>query len=611
MNKEKQMKYFFRSITASVVLLLFVFVISCNNGGGSGGGKSGGGGGNSGKNSHPSITNLPDTENTYIGTADNFKVNAVDHDDPSNNIAFSISNNQCSFNVLVDPISGTASWTCPLAVEICLAEIKATDDGKNPDNLSDIGALNIQCLDSTSPEILSPAPGTVAAGFAYNYNIVCADEDGDTLTLGEGAGDTCAGALSDNGDGTGTYSFNTDKSQGGTKCQVEITCSDGDTVATQSTSVSILPGKVWTILVYLDADNNLEADGIDDFNEMEWVGSNSNVDIIVLMDRIPNYDSSNGNWTEARIYHVEKDNNAGTINSTLLANLGEVNMGDPQVLENFIEYGVTAYPAEHYMIELWDHGSGWKSALASPPPLKSIAVDSSSNGDSLTNAELKQAFANALSDLGMTKFDILGMDACLMQMAEIDFYLQDYFDYVVASEETIPGWGWPYDKWLAYLVAAPTMTPDALGQAIAHSYYDDNSSNSTLSVVELSDMNVLAAAVDSFAGELIAARAAHSVDICATRYATLDFDDPDYIDLYHFASLISASPNLPAALKTAADSVTSSVSQAVTFNLTHIANAHGISIYFPLDSYNTNYNALDFSATTRWNEFISGLPCSP
>ena len=43
----------------------------------------------------------------------------------------------------------------------------------------------------------------------------------------------------------------------------------------------------WTVMVYLDADNNLESAGIDDINEMEIVGSTSEVNIVVQVDRIP------------------------------------------------------------------------------------------------------------------------------------------------------------------------------------------------------------------------------------------------------------------------------------------------------------------------------------
>ncbi|MDI6905189.1 MAG: hypothetical protein QMD13_06865 [Candidatus Bathyarchaeia archaeon] len=90
------------------------------------------------------------------------------------------------------------------------------------------------------------------------------------------------------------------------------------------------PERSWTFMVYLDADNNLEAAGINDLNEMEIVGSSETLAIIVQIDRILGYDSSNGNWAETRRYYVTKDNNVETINSNMLENMGELNMGNPE-----------------------------------------------------------------------------------------------------------------------------------------------------------------------------------------------------------------------------------------------------------------------------------------
>ena len=39
----------------------------------------------------------------------------------------------------------------------------------------------------------------------------------------------------------------------------------------------------WTIMVYVDGDNNLEGAGIDDINEMELAGSTNEVAIIVYL----------------------------------------------------------------------------------------------------------------------------------------------------------------------------------------------------------------------------------------------------------------------------------------------------------------------------------------
>jgi len=74
----------------------------------------------------------------------------------------------------------------------------------------------------------------------------------------------------------------------------------------------------WTVMVYLDADNNLESAGINDINEMEIVGSSDDVNVVVQVDRIPysvlaannqGYadDVSNGDWTNTRRYYIIQD----------------------------------------------------------------------------------------------------------------------------------------------------------------------------------------------------------------------------------------------------------------------------------------------------------------
>ena len=110
-------------------------------------------------------------------------------------------------------------------------------------------------------------------------------------------------------------------------------------LSTPSTSAP----KDWTFMVYLDADCNLESAGIDDINEMEQVGSDSNINIIVQIDRIPGYDSSNGDWTGAKRYYISRDYQGSTITSTVVENLGEVNMGSSATLQSFVQWGKSNY----------------------------------------------------------------------------------------------------------------------------------------------------------------------------------------------------------------------------------------------------------------------------
>ncbi|MCK4623805.1 MAG: LEPR-XLL domain-containing protein, partial [Phycisphaerae bacterium] len=192
----------------------------------------------------------------------------------------------------------------------------------------------------------------------------------------------------------------------------------------------------WTVMVYLDADNNLEGAGIDDMNEMEVVGSTSSVNILVQFDRTSGHDTSNGNWTDTRRGRVVQDTNTSVIN-TPLTSIGEANMGAPATLSDFIQWGVTTYPANRYGVILWDHGGGTSG----------VCWDDT-DSDHLTVAEVGQALTSA-----GVQMDVVGFDACLMGMMEQTYEIRNYADIMVASEQTEPWDGWSYDTFLADLVA--------------------------------------------------------------------------------------------------------------------------------------------------------------
>lgn len=69
----------------------------------------------------------------------------------------------------------------------------------------------------------------------------------------------------------------------------------------------------WTFMVYMDGDCDLEESAIDDMNEMEMVGSTGEVNIIALLDRIPGYDDSNGDWVTTKLFEVTEDQNSDRI----------------------------------------------------------------------------------------------------------------------------------------------------------------------------------------------------------------------------------------------------------------------------------------------------------
>src|SRR3989339_803156 len=80
----------------------------------------------------------------------------------------------------------------------------------------------------------------------------------------------------------------------------------------------VRPEKEWTIMVFVNAKNNLESYGLKDMNEMEMIGSGDKYNVVVELARMKGFDSSEGDWTTSRRYLVKKDNDTGKITSPVV-----------------------------------------------------------------------------------------------------------------------------------------------------------------------------------------------------------------------------------------------------------------------------------------------------
>ncbi len=373
----------------------------------------------------------------------------------------------------------------------------------------------------------------------------------------------------------------------------------------------------WTIMVYLDSDNNLEMAGIDDINEMEMVGSSSDVNIVVQVDRIPYSvlasnnegnldDTSNNNWTTTRRYYITQDFDSIQINSQLISDLGELNMGTPQTLINFANWAVTNYPAKKYLLVIWNHGGGFRSTALS----KDIAWDDTSGGDKITMSELEYALSAISIQMGKN-VDIVGMDACLMAMTEVAYQIKDYADIMVTSEENVPGDGWPYDSILSQLVSYPTMTPNQLATNIVDSYIFSYtaSDNVTQSAIDLSYMDTLAGQLSILALSIMSDTLTPSVNYINAATSSQYYGDWDFIDLYDFCNKVLTYSN-SVSVKNIALSIQQTLSSAVLrwgYNGGGVSGSRGLSIYFPYYSYDYYYNNTNFAQDTSWDEMLQYL----
>ncbi|MFX1534708.1 MAG: clostripain-related cysteine peptidase [Promethearchaeota archaeon] len=407
------------------------------------------------------------------------------------------------------------------------------------------------------------------------------------------------------------------------------------------------PEKEWTFLVYLAGDNNLEDAGIDDIDEMEEAGgSTDTTNVIVQFDRIKGYDPSNADWTATKRFYIMKGGKPHQIESVELQDLGETNCGDPKVLENFLLWGVENFPAKYYAVILWNHGSGWKDTdvyrlvterlrgfksparkmgrnhiisfksdkirrtLFNTTILKSltfvargIAYDDS-NQDFLDNLELENVFSKVYKKINR-KIDILGMDACLMAMAEVAYQNKAYVDYVVASAEVEPWDGWPYELIVKKLNENPKIVPKEFSKVMVDEYMDSYAGPDftyvTLSSIQTTALEDLAKAVSKMATSLTSNIDSYSEQIMDILFDVLCYYDWDYVDLKNFAELVKE--YIPAEASKA-EAVMKLVDKAV---VEAGGNGAGISIYLPSDYYSSLYDGLNWAKATKWDEFIKAV----
>jgi len=351
----------------------------------------------------------------------------------------------------------------------------------------------------------------------------------------------------------------------------------------------------WTVMVFLNGDNDLNQAAWRDLNSMEEVGSTDRVNIIVQFDSY---------FGEASRYRVERDYDPYRVTSPVLQNLGEVNMGDPGVLSDFIRFCAQHFPAEKYLLVIWNHGSGFKGIT------RDISFDDTS-GDALTIPQVAEALTAGYHYLGK-KIDLLGMDACLMAMVEVVYQIEGYAQIFVSSQELEPEEGWDYRTLLRALVQTPSIGERELARIIVDSYTTSYPYGSvTQSAVDLGKVATLVQAVDRLSQRILAdslTPPGYYLELGdSAQYFSGDWD---YVDLAHLAALIGSDPGVSSQVRVAAQEVQAAVEETVFYYKNRgveVEAARGLSIYFPWYPYNSKYDSLRFARDTQWDEMIRYL----
>jgi len=358
--------------------------------------------------------------------------------------------------------------------------------------------------------------------------------------------------------------------------------------------------KKWTIMVYINADNSLDRYGTYDMIEMEKVGSGKDINIVTQIDR---------NELPARRYYVTKRSenpvvDDWNISSKNVAELGEVDMGDYNEFVRFAEWGIANYPAERYMIIMWNHGNGW-SKNKNSQLVKGISFDDES-GNNISTDQMAFALAKINQAAG-GKLDILGVDACLMQMIEVLYEIKDYVKYVVASEEMIPANGWPYDLILKPLADNPDIASADYAKLLCDAYkqYYTVKGAGTLSAIDCSFIDGLAEKINEISNIVIDDIEINRPAVHSAINSVQYFEYKEHIDLGNFLEILlskTKSEKLITALNEAHYYYKKAVMNSVS-TTEGLKNATGIAIYFPKFTFSDHYSYLKFSKY-NWDEMV-------
>ena len=391
---------------------------------------------------------------------------------------------------------------------------------------------------------------------------------------------------------------------------------------TPTPTVTQQPGiAAWTFILYLSGDNNLSSIFSNTVKELEKLPYNPELNLVVLRDG-----SAQGDTVRLLV----QPGGVYTLNVNKWK-MGELNMGDPNTLQDFALWARSHYPAQHYYLSIADHGRGTTG----------VSWDDTSNKDYIDLQELSQVLG-AVTNNGAKKIDVLGFDACLMSMLESAYQVKDYASYLVASENL--GWSvFAYNLYAsnsqAQTIAMPAVraagaanaasTPKDLAIKIASVYAGQLKGYPyTIAVMDLAEAANVKGALDALAVELSANLDTSKTNIQYARMAAQKLDsrnynqisqDDEYVDLVDLAQKLQTYVG-NSAVQTAAQALIGSVGQFVIFehhasgmnkgNYNDLDNTHGLSIYFPPNSGTKDY--LDYTGnqtftitqTSPWDEFL-------
>ncbi len=228
-----------------------------------------------------------------------------------------------------------------------------------------------------------------------------------------------------------------------------------------------------TVMIYMNG-SNLESDNgmaTEDLKEILNATLSDNVNVVIQTGGTRKWKTKAIASDHSQRFLVE--NGALTL---IDDSLEQLDITDPQTLEDFIVFCDTYYPADRNMLIMWNHGSGAVYGFGYDENVYDYTA-------ALTLDEMQSAIRNS-----GVKFEMIGFDACLMGGIETACAFYDSADYLIASEDFESGRGWEYQNWLTVLGTNSSTPMEEIGKIIVDDFVKESQSYRSDGILALIDL---------------------------------------------------------------------------------------------------------------------------
>ena len=271
-----------------------------------------------------------------------------------------------------------------------------------------------------------------------------------------------------------------------------------------------------------------------------------------------------------------------------LQKLGKMNMADYNSLTDFINYCKNTFPADSYMLVLWDHGGDI--------PI-SYGVDEMFPGKMMTAAEIGMAVGNS-----GVHFESILFDACNVCTLEVAMSVHKYTDYMVAAESYVNGTGYYYTDWLKIYQDCAIGDLDYTEQIcrdymkVIHQY----DMTGSISVLEMDKVPEVYDAYKNYIADLnkTVINGNDYVAYSQARSNCISYEYTDTIDIITLASQYNNDYSTK---------LINSIVNSVSYTESDFAAGHGIAVYSPFEYIEFYSGARNMMVQLNYDQEILGF----